>query len=255
MITKAQVRELYDGDGAAGRRFRYGLIGFDLVTVVFLVTTSFLPREPWIERVDLVVGLFILADFAARMWISPHRWRDLVHPVGLADLAVIVSLLAPVAGEGFAFLRVVRTLRLVRSYQLLLRMRQDFEFVRHNRAALQSALDLFVFTFVMTALVYETQYRHNPGIKNYADALYFTVTSLTTTGYGDITLPGVWGRLLSVLIMVFGVTLFVRLAQALFRPRKVDFECPDCGLLHHDPDAVHCKHCGLRLRIPNESLD
>ncbi len=97
----------------------------------------------------------------------------------------------------------------------------------------------------MTGLVYETQRYTNPDIGNYADALYFTVTALTTTGFGDITLPGTWGRLLSVIIMISGVTLFLRLAQVLFRPNKATFECPECGLLRHEPDAVLCKH---RLR-------
>ena len=33
-------------------------------------------------------------------------------------------------------------------------------------------------------------------IAHYLDALYFTVTALTTTGFGDITLPGTTGRLI-----------------------------------------------------------
>ena len=61
----------------------------------------------------------------------------------------------------------------------------------------------------MTGVVYETQHRINPNITNYADALYFTVTALTTTGFGDITLPGTLGRLITVVIMIFGVTLFL----------------------------------------------
>jgi voltage-gated potassium channel len=60
------------------------------------------------------------------------------------------------------------------------------------------------------------------------------------------------GRLLSVFIMLAGVTLFLRLAQALFRPRKVRYPCPGCGLQRHEPDAVHCKACGTLLHIPDE---
>ena len=81
------------------------------------------------------------------------------------------------------------------------------------------------------------------------------MTTLTTTGFGDITLPGTGGRMLSVGIMIFGVTLFLRLAQALFRPSKVTFECPTCALSRHEPDAVHCKACGTVLRIPDEGRD
>ncbi len=92
----------------------------------------------------------------------------------------------------------------------------------------------------------------NPAIHHYVDALYFTVTALTTTGFGDITLQGVGGHLLAVLIMIFGLSLFLRLVQTIFRPEKVRYECPDCGLKRHDQDAVHCKHCGRVLHISNE---
>jgi voltage-gated potassium channel len=39
------------------------------------------------------------------------------------------------------------------------------------------------------------------------------------------------------------------------QPAKVRFECPSCGLLRHDVDAVHCKACGELLKIPNDDLD
>ena len=115
-----------------------------------------------------------------------------------------------------------------------------------------AAINLSVFLFIMTGLIYATQFGINPEIGNYADALYFTATTLTTTGFGDVTLTGTGGRMLSVAVMIFGVTLFLRLAQVLFRPTKVRHECQNCGLSLHDPDAVHCKHCGETIRISTE---
>ena len=52
--------------------------------------------------------------------------------------------------------------------------------------------------------------------------------------------------------MVFGVVLFLRLVQTIFRPQKVDKVCDQCGLRRHDPDAVHCKHCGVIINIETE---
>jgi voltage-gated potassium channel len=54
--------------------------------------------------------------------------------------------------------------------------------------------------------------------------------------------------------MVVGVALFLRLVQTIFRPSKVKYECPDCGLSRHELDAIHCKHCGRKLRIRTEGL-
>jgi voltage-gated potassium channel len=249
---KTRLRTLYEGGGATAYAFRYGLLAFDLFTITFLIVSSFFRPSLITETIDVVIGIGILLDFAARLWISKHRLKDLIHPAGIADIIVIGSLLAPVVGEGLAFLRAVRTLRLLRSYQLLIRLRGDFAFFRRNELTIFSAINLLIFIFVMTALVFETQHRVNPAISNYADALYFTVTALTTTGFGDITLPGTGGRILSVAIMIFGVSLFLRLIQVLFRAPKVNYECPDCGLNRHDADAVHCKHCGRVLHIGSE---
>jgi voltage-gated potassium channel len=125
-------------------------------------------------------------------------------------------------------------------------------FFRRNEEVIVSSVNLIVFLFLTTALVIALQFGRNPDIDSYVAALYFTVSALTTTGFGDIVLTGSVGRLLSVVIMVVGVALFLRLAQAIFRPQKVRFTCPDCGLTRHDIDAVHCKHCGRVLKIEDE---
>ncbi len=247
-----KLRYYYESDTRTGHRFRYALLGFDIVTVLFIVATSFIPRSDLVERLDIAFGLVILVDFSARIAISRRRLRDLAHPATWADIAAIVSFLAPVIGEAAGFLRILRTVRLLQTYQLLIRLRQDSAwFHRHEEVAF-AVVHLSVFVFIMTGIVYETQRAINKDIANYADALYFTVTALTTTGFGDITLPGTVGRLISVVIMILGVTLFFNLARALLQPSKVRFACPTCGLLRHDHDAVHCKACGELLNIPNE---
>jgi hypothetical protein len=45
-------------------------------------------------------------------------------------------------------------------------------------------------------------------------------------------------------MMIVGVSLFVRMVQVLFRPRRVHQRCPSCGLSEHESDAVYCKRCG-----------
>lgn len=252
---RSLLYELYYGRSSRAYRFRYALLVFDVLVVVFVVTASFFRDAAWILVLDPILGTVILLDFVARMSIARRPWRELLHPVGIADLIVILSLLAPALGANFGFLRVLRILRVFRSYQTVVRLQRDVPFFQRNQDLIFSALNLVVFILIMTALVFETQIGRNEQIQNYADALYFTVTTLTTTGFGDITLPGTEGRLLAVLIMIFGVSLFLRLAQTVFRPQKVHFECPECGLSRHDADAVHCKHCGETINIPTEGIN
>ncbi|MES2666485.1 MAG: ion channel [Pseudomonadota bacterium] len=252
---KASLRALYESDSPRAVRFRYVLLAFDLVTITFLIATSFLTRGVHTETLDLVIGLVYLADVLARLWISRTPLRDLVHPYGLADIAVVASLLAPVLGEGLAFLRVARIFRLLHSTPTRRQLRRDFASFRRFETTIVAGINLALFVFLMTALVYETQSGRNDKIVNYVDALYFTVTTLTTTGYGDITMTGTAGKLIAVAIMVFGISLFLRLVQVTLRPAKAHHKCPTCGLTRHDFDAVHCKACGTTLNIEDEGAD
>ncbi len=253
---RATLRHLYEDDTPDARRFRFGLLVLDLVSLTLVALVSFVPRHPAVLAFEAALGLVLLTEFVLRKLGSGRPWRDLLRPYSLADLAATLSLLAaPFVTHGLGFLRALRFLRVLNSVRLAASLGGDFPFFRRNEEAIIAAAQLVVFIFIMTGLVFETQIGRNDHIRNYGDSLYFTVTALTTTGFGDITLPGTTGRLLSVVIMICGVTLFLRLAQALFRPSKVTFECPTCALSRHEPDAVHCKACGTTLRIPDQGLD
>jgi voltage-gated potassium channel len=244
------LRELYDGHSQRSHRFRDSLFIFDLTAIAYVIVSSFLTPNDVLSWINRIFGVLVLADLAARIAISRSPAREVVRPLTLAEIVAAISFLIPVGGG--AFLRALRTLRLLQTYAFLQRLRGASTWFRRNEEAVVAATNLAIFIFVMTGVVYDTQHWSNPHITNYADALYFTVTTLTTTGFGDITLPGTFGRMISVLIMICGVTLFLRLAQVLFRPTRVRFECPSCGLMRHDHDAVHCKACGTVLHIKDE---
>lgn len=247
-----RLRELYFGTRPRARNFRYGLIVFDLVTLAIFIVASVAREQWWLLPLDAVLGVLLTVELVARVYADRNRREALLNFSTLADLIVIGSLFLAVFIDNLGFLRVVRSLRLLRSFQLLRDLRAVSPWFRRHEDILQRSLNLGVFIFVITSIVYVTQNDINPGIRTYVDALYFTITTLTTTGFGDITLIGPGGRLLAVIIMVVGVGLFLRLLQAVFRPYKVRHECPDCALQVHDIDAVHCKHCGRVLFIKNE---
>jgi len=252
---RGQVDHLYNGDSRHARVYRWCLLGFDAITISYFLVASFLHHVDDLHIVEEFIGIVYLAEYLLRLFISRQRIRDFLHPIGLADLIVIASLLAPSLAQNYSFLRVIRALRLLRAYHMLKSLRRQSSFVRLHEDVIFSVVNLLVFIFIITAVVYVTQVGHNPSIRDYVDALYFTVATLTTTGFGDITLVGSGGHILAVLIMIFGISLFLRLIQTIFRPGKVRYECPVCGLNRHDQDAVHCKHCGQVLHITTEGSD
>ena len=247
------VRLLYTGNSQRARRFRYGLIAFDALTIVYFIAIAALPVTPLTTALNTAFGVVIVIDLAARFWISDNLRRELSRIYTIADLVVVASLLlAPLLSENLAFLRVLRGLRLIHAYHLLRDLRRESLFFRRHEDAILAAVNLVVFIFVTTSFVFVVAFEEHSGIGGYIDALYFTVATLTTTGFGDITMTTPLGKLLSVFIMVVGVALFVQLARAIFQPSKIKYKCPECGLSRHEPDAIHCKHCGAPLKIETD---
>lgn len=246
-----RLNELYYGKSRASARFRIGYIIVDLAIIAFFVAAPMIQKTPFFLIVDYAIAALLAADMAARTYASGDLRRLVRTPILWADVLVLLTLLFPQYLLNFGFLRVLRLWTLVHSdifWRAVWRGRYDDTYVEDVTRA---AVTLITFIFVVTGFVY-TSFVGEEGLGGYVDALYFTITTLTTTGYGDITLPGAWGKLLSIATMLAGITLFLRLGQTVVRPRKIRFRCPTCGLQRHDVDAVHCKACGEQLNIPND---
>lgn len=246
---------LYEGYGQGPFVFRWALLLFDLTTIIYFLWAPFEARGRTHVAVDFVIGAIIAADLAARFFIARHKRRFLLNWLNWADFIVVLTMFAPLLVSNFAFLRVLRAVRAVRAFTFIKRVKVLTPFFQRHSRIIDKVTNLVVFVFVMAALVYATQVGVNPGVHTYIDALYFTVTTLTTTGYGDILMGGQTGRVLAIIIMGLGLTLFLQLLRAIIEPdHKVEHECPDCGLTRHDRDAVHCKHCGRVLHIETEGF-
>lgn len=245
------VRECYFGFSPLSRRFRFAMLAFDVVTISYFVITT-VSGSTTLPIIDIVIGICLTLDLAARTIAMRRSIVQLRSLMFYLDLVVIIALFGALIAPDLALVRVLRILRVLRSYRLVVDLRRDYKWFRQREEVVEAALNLTVFLFITTALVYVIERPVNPEITTFVDALYFTIATLTTTGFGDIVVSDTWGRALTIVIMVFGVGLFLRLIQTLFRPNKVAFECPKCGLEKHDLDAVHCKHCGEVINIPTE---
>lgn len=247
---RAGLRRLYHGHTRGAVRFRLGVIVVDLVLIAFFITSPLIRATPFFFALDYFLAAVLAADLAARAlaWRSLKSW--IRRPIVWVDMFVLGTLLLPHLLFSLAFLRVLRLWTLFHSDFFWETVGRRYDDTRAEDVV-RAAATLVTFIFIVTGFVYTSFAGRHVGVDGYVDALYFTVATLTTTGFGDIVLPGTWGKLISIVTMISGITLFVRLAQALFQPYKVRFLCPSCGLMRHDPDAVHCKACGVQLNIPN----
>ena len=245
---------LYSGQGRWPSIFRWSMLVFDLFSIVlFLFHPSIswhgeerLTNGVWV-LIDLFIALLITLDLAARFYIERYKARFFLRITNLANLVVSATLLIPFVAENLVFLRVFRVVRLVRAFEFLDRQHIVSKWLHYNSFVVSKVVNLIVFVFIVTALVYVDQHGQNEKIQNYLDALYFTMSTLTTTGFGDITMQGTTGRWLSVIMMVLGVSLFLQLIRAIAIGDKLRHDCPACELAMHDRDAAHCKRCGANL--------
>ena len=89
-LWKDNLRQLYEGETLRSVRFRYALLALDIVTVLFIVATSFVPRTRIIEALDVVFGMWILADFSARLLISRQPLQEFTRVSTWTDIVVII---------------------------------------------------------------------------------------------------------------------------------------------------------------------
>jgi voltage-gated potassium channel len=247
---RARLRWLYHSRTPTAVRFQYAVITIDLAIIAFFIATPVLQDEPAFLWVDYSVAALLGLDLTARALASRDIPRWLVQPRIWVDFFILLTLLLPETLANLGFLRILRLWSLSRSGFL-------WRPLEHRRLGLwrdtgHAFVNLITFLFVMTGFLYTFFFRKSEGFAGYIDALYFTVTAATTTGFGDIVLPGPWGKLTSIVVMISGIGLLAKLAQSIFRPPKVFFPCPQCALQRHDHDAVHCKACGYLLQIPDE---
>lgn len=245
---------LYSGTGKWPFVFRWGMLVFDLVTIALFLVHPLLSWQDgadastgWWLFIDIFIAAVITFDFFARLYIERHKWRFFTRLMNLADLLVVATLVLPIVAQNLIFLRVLRVMRLVRAFEFLNRGHVMSRWLNVNSNVIAKTVNLIVFIFVLTAMVFVTQVNHNEKITSYLDALYFTIGTLTTVGLGDITLPDTFGRVITIVIMVLGVTLFLQLIRAIAVGDKLHEKCPQCSLNYHDRDAAHCKRCGASL--------
>lgn len=62
---------------------------------------------------------------------------------------------------------------------------------------------------IFATLFYSVEFGSNPKLVSFLDAIYFTVTTTTGVGYGDIVPLTASGKILAMFMMIVGTAFFV----------------------------------------------
>lgn len=268
-MTKQQLRsELYriifGTDTPAGQRFDIFLIYAILISIfaVILDTVESLHGQfatGFIFVEWLFTGLFTL-EYILRIYCSPNRRKYLFSFYGIVDLISIIPSYLGLIFVGAQYLLIVRLIRVLRIFRVLKLVRYLSEadvLIRSIRQAKRKMFVFFTCVLVLSTLfgclMYVVEGPDN-GFSSIPKSIYWTIVTITTVGYGDITPHTVLGQIISTMAMLTGYSIIAiptgiitaELANEMRRDKSV-YPCPNCVKVGHDVDAVHCKWCGSSL--------
>jgi len=158
-----------------------------------LATTLSVAGHRWLEVVMWTTWVLFTADYLARLVLARRRWRFVWrHPL---DLVVTV-------------LPMFRPLRMLRLVTVLVSLNRQVRGDFRGRIGIYVAGATVLVSFAASLAVYDVE-RRQPGasITSFGDAVWWTVTTISTVGYGD-RYPVTWqGRLVAGMLMVGGIAL------------------------------------------------
>ena len=235
--------------------FLITLISLNAVALIFSTVDEVHDVAPLAFRVFEIVSIAVFtAEYLLRLWCctveeryaSPLRGRLLysLTPLALVDLAAIVPFYVSLFG-GFSALdlRLLRTLRLLAQVARLSRYSSGIRTlarVLHEKGPqlLTVIMVLAVLLLIAASLMFFAEHRAQPEkFDSIPHAMWWSVITLTTVGYGDAVPVTTWGRMLAGLIAVLGIGLFALPAGILGSGFVQE-------LRQNDNQPIICPHCG-----------
>jgi voltage-gated potassium channel len=179
-----------------------------VVLGALVVDTIFkLPKEisDLLQTFDTLVCVFLITDFGIRFYKAQSKlaflkwgWIDLV--ASIPNLPILR------VGRLVRILRIIRLLRAIRATHkitsLLLKNKLQTGF-----ASVVLTAFLLVMFCAIGILICEQQ-DPNANIKTAGDAIWWSVTTISTVGYGDKYPVTAEGRIVAMILMISGMGLF-----------------------------------------------
>jgi len=160
---------------------------------------------------DLASWLVFVTDFVVRLRLQPRYWRT---RLGVFDL-VIVLLTAPwYVLPAFDGARILGLARLGRLGRVFLVSKQGSA-VRELGRRLGHAALYSIVLMACAALVVRAVEPPESGYESIGDALWWSMVTFTTVGYGDLFPVTAAGRFVAILLMMGGIALIGALAGSL----------------------------------------
>ena len=255
---------IFEADTRAGKTFDVILIiaisASVLVVMIDSVPSLHEKYHEWFYRMEIAFTLIFTIEYLVRVYCSPRRSRYIFSFFGVIDLLAILPTYLSFLLPGAQYIAVIRVIRVLRIFRVL----KFMQYVRESQllmGALYSARrKVFVFFFtlltliiILGSLMYLVEGPEN-GYDSIPRSIYWTIVTITTVGYGDISPQTPLGQALASLMMLIGYAVIAVptgiLTYEINRatlPPSLALICPKHPNARHEVDAVYCKLCGGAL--------
>lgn len=259
-------RVIFGTDTAAGQRFDIALIYFILFSVLAVVLSSIESLQTqygaWLFRLEWAFTLLFSMEYLLRIYSSPKPLRYIFSFYGLVDLLSIiptyVALLFPGANY-WLVVRLLRVLRIFRVFKLVRYLSEANLLLRSMYAARRKVLVFFTAVLVLCvifgSLMFLVEGPDN-GFTSIPRSIYWTIVTITTVGYGDITPQTVIGQIIATMAMLTGYSIIAiptgiftaEIAREMITESN-NRQCNVCNRIGHHAEAEYCFQCGVTLPV------
>ncbi|ABA87775.1 ion transport protein [Syntrophotalea carbinolica DSM 2380] len=255
---------IFEADTPAGKGFDVLLIVSILASVAAVMLDSMgavrLQYGRLLYVVEWFFTLLFTVEYGLRLLCVGRPWKYAVSFYGLVDLLAIIPTYLSLVLPGTQYLVVIRILRILRIFRILKLVPYLGEAHLLMQALRASGRKIAVFLYTVLTLVvlfgslmYVIE-SETHGFTSIPRSIYWTIVTLTTVGYGDISPQTGLGQALASMVMILGYGIIavptgivtVEMSQT-FRRKVSTQACPECSAEGHDDDACHCKYCGAKL--------
>ncbi len=171
------------------------------IIISFVLSTYNPPYSNILFILDFISITFLSFEFIYR-YIGVKSKKDFFrNKYNIIDTFVIIAfvfyILSAIDASAFAGLKLINTVRILMVLRII-----KFKDLNLSPETV-NFITIFIFSFLLSCLIWLVENNANPGINNFGDAFYFTVVSLTTIGYGDITPKTQLGKIIIVLAVIY----------------------------------------------------
>ncbi|MDT8862153.1 potassium channel family protein [Alkalihalobacillus sp. MEB130] len=162
-----------------------------LTSVIFMMS-----ENPFIQNLDYYIWMIFVVDVSVRFIVSENKWEYVKR--NPFDIIAIIPL-----DNIFRLARLARLVRLLRAFAIISHYLKPFYQVIRTNHLDRVLATLFILIFVAAIPIQLLE----PSIPTYTDAVWWAIVTATTVGYGDISPVTIVGRLIAIVLMLFGIGL------------------------------------------------